>query len=112
MFGPHLILDITCKNKDLLNNHNKIFELLNNLPDYIGMTKITQPYVFPYKGVVPDEYGITGVVIIAESHISIHTFPEKNYLFMDIFSCKSFNTEKTKEYILNFFESQFIVQVS
>lgn len=31
--------------------------------------------------------GITGVVILAESHISIHSWPELNYLAIDIFTC-------------------------
>jgi len=31
--------------------------------------------------------GITGIILLAESHISIHTWPEKNYIAIDIFSC-------------------------
>lgn len=32
-------------------------------------------------------YGITYVAIIAKSHVSIHTWPEKNTIALDIFSC-------------------------
>lgn len=32
-------------------------------------------------------YGISGVVVIAESHIAIHTWPEYNYAAVDIFTC-------------------------
>jgi len=90
-FGPHLTFDIKCSDITALNDYNKIFKFLHELPDKIGMTKITQPYVFPYSGLVPEDEGITGMVIIAESHISIHTFPLKNYAFIDIFSCKPFD---------------------
>ncbi len=31
--------------------------------------------------------GVTGVVVLAESHISIHTWPELNYAAVDIFMC-------------------------
>ena len=31
--------------------------------------------------------GITGMVLLAESHISIHTWPELNYMAIDIFTC-------------------------
>jgi S-adenosylmethionine decarboxylase len=32
-------------------------------------------------------HGVSGVVIIAESHLSIHTWPEKGYAAMDVFTC-------------------------
>ncbi|WP_264802183.1 adenosylmethionine decarboxylase, partial [Ameyamaea chiangmaiensis] len=31
--------------------------------------------------------GVSGVVVLAESHISIHTWPERNYAAVDIFMC-------------------------
>ena len=55
------------------------------------MTKISQPYVFRYTG--PD-WGISGFVVIAESHISVHTFVERDYVNIDIFSCRDFDSEK------------------
>ena len=57
------------------------------------MTKIIQPYVFRYHGVVPEDWGVTGMVIIAESHISIHTFPDHKRFHMDVFSCKPFDSD-------------------
>ncbi len=32
-------------------------------------------------------YGISGVIVIAESHVSIHTWPEYNYAAVDVFTC-------------------------
>ena len=105
-FGPHLTLDLNKCNIDKLSDYRFIFNLLNELPEKIGMTKITQPYVFPYNGLVPEDSGITGVVIIAESHISIHTFEQKSYVFIDLFSCKDFDVEFAKNYFINAFESE------
>ena len=105
-FGPHLMLDLRQCNEGKLKDYNLIFDILNDLPEKIGMTKITQPYVFPYAGLVPKDKGITGTVIIAESHISIHTFQEKDYCFVDVFSCKDFDVEFAAEYIINVFESR------
>jgi S-adenosylmethionine decarboxylase len=103
-FGPHLTLDLKGCPKEILQNYNLHFELLKNLPELIGMTPITQPYVFPYSGLLPEDKGITGIVIIAESHLSIHSFEEKGYTFIDMFSCKEFDVEKAVEYILETFK--------
>lgn len=32
-------------------------------------------------------HGVSGVVVIAESHVTIHTWPEYNYAAVDVFSC-------------------------
>ena len=58
------------------------------------MTKIMPPYVFRYTGVRPENWGVSGFVLIAESHISVHTFPAKQYLSLDILSGKEFDVEK------------------
>lgn len=92
-FGPHLTLDIKGYDKEKMT-YERIFNFLQRIPGEIGMTAITQPYVFPYSGLVPEDKGITGIAIIAESHISVHTFELKDYVFIDIFSCKPFDTER------------------
>jgi len=103
VFGPHLTLDLEdCDVKKLADVHH-VFNVLSDLPEKIGMTKITQPYVFPYSGLVPEDKGITGVAIIAESHISIHTFQEKGYAFVDLFSCKPFEVETAADYLIKAF---------
>ena len=105
-FGPHLMLDLSECDEKRINDLDFIFDFLNTLPDKIGMTKITQPYVFPYSGSVPEDKGITGFVVIAESHLSIHTFVEKAYTFVDLFSCKPFNTEMAGGLIIDAFISK------
>jgi S-adenosylmethionine decarboxylase len=48
-----------------------------------------------------DPRGITGIVAIAESHLSIHTWPEHGYAAADIFTCgRSFRPEKAAELII------------
>jgi len=105
-FGPHLTLDLNECNPDKISDFDLIFDTLNTLPDKIGMTKITQPYVFKYSGLVPEDKGITGFIVIAESHISIHSFQEKNYVFVDLFSCKPFDYTYAQQYLIEAFECQ------
>jgi S-adenosylmethionine decarboxylase len=103
-FGPHITIDLKGCPKEILANYELHFNFLKLVPELIGMTPITQPYVFPYAGLVPEDRGITGIVIIAESHISVHSFEEKGYCFIDIFSCKDFDTKKAIEIIHEIFK--------
>lgn len=51
--------------------------------------------------------GVSGVVVIAESHISIHTWPEHNYAAVDFFTCSEVcDTELIIEYLRNIFGSK------
>ena len=67
-----------------------IRDFLSKYPSTLDMTKISGPHVVKYNGPKTEDSGISGIVVIAESHISIHTFPTRNYVNVDIFSCKSF----------------------
>jgi S-adenosylmethionine decarboxylase proenzyme len=45
--------------------------------------------------------GVSGVVVIAESHISIHTWPEYGYAAVDVFTCgTTVNPEKAAEVLI------------
>jgi S-adenosylmethionine decarboxylase len=99
LFGPHLILDGTRCDTRKLGDRILIEQLLSDYPAAIGMTKIGGPYMFEYQAPDPAYSGVSGIVVIAESHIAIHTFPELDYFTMDIFSCKNFDHEKAISYI-------------
>jgi S-adenosylmethionine decarboxylase len=45
-------------------------------------------------------------VVIAESHLSVHTFVEKGYAFVDLFSCKPFDTDMARDLIVEAFASK------
>ena len=106
MFGPHLIIDGTRCNTRKLADRILVEQTLNDYPSAIGMTKIGGPYMFEYQAPDPAYSGVSGLVVIAESHIAIHTFPELDYFTMDIFSCKNFDHEKAIAYIKDAFDVQ------
>lgn len=105
-FGPHITIDLKGCPKEILSDYSLHFNFLKMLPGLIDMTPIIQPYVFPYSGLVPEDKGITGIVIIAESHISIHSFEEKGYSFIDIFSCKDFDVQKAIDITKDMFKPE------
>jgi len=108
MFGPHLMLDCYGCNERKLKDFDFVLKFLNDLPDLIGMHKISEPHAIDYSGNPKsfDKGGISAVVIIAESHISIHTFPFQKYMSVDIFSCRAFDVEKATEFIVKSFEAK------
>src|SRR5438093_13531877 len=106
MFGPHLTLDLSECDLRKLSDHANVYSMLDALPDLISMHKISPPYAFVYKPKdKPEEWGVSGFVMISESHISIHTFPDKGHAFIDIFSCKQFDIHKAIAYLTRKFDS-------
>lgn len=45
-------------------------------------------------------YGVSGVVVIAESHLTIHTWPEHGYAAVDLFTCsRTINSDEIEAYL-------------
>ncbi len=106
MFGPHLILEAYGCDKQSLADMNLMSQTLDAYPAKLDMTKIMPPYVFTYHGAVEDDWGVSGVVLIAESHISIHSFPDKGFVTLDIFSCRDFDVDAAIEYFSSVFKPE------
>ena len=52
-------------------------------------------------------FGVSGVVVIAESHLTIHTWPEHNYAAIDLFTCgETLKPMIAVEYLIGMFESR------
>ncbi len=100
----HLILDGYSNNRELLHDEDHLRNWLENCPARIGMNRISPPYVLRYVGLNPVNWGISGFVFIAESHISLHTFVERGYVNIDIFSCKDFDADKAIENLRDEFQ--------
>lgn len=107
-FGKHLTLD--CFEGEELDNENTIEKFLDELPSKINMTKISEPKIINYDANINEESGITGFVLIAESHISIHTYPKKNYAAIDVFSCKGFDEGKIVNYVKEKFKFKKVIK--
>ncbi len=79
--GRHLLLELKDCNEELLDDLDFIRECLNEAAVRCGAVVVGESfYHFSPRGV-------SGVVNIAESHISIHTWPEYGYAAADVFTC-------------------------
>ncbi len=51
-----------------------------------------------------DPGGWSGFIIIAESHISLHTFPKRRFISADVYTCKN---GMDAEFVIDFFKKKF-----
>ena len=103
--GKHMICDIKqIKNTALLNNLDGIKNVLDI---------ICKKYDFRCLNVVEHVFspaGISILYLLSESHISIHTFPERNYFALDIYTCREYTDNLVYEniygYLVEIFEAK------
>jgi S-adenosylmethionine decarboxylase len=79
--GRHLLLELFDCDSDAINNLEAVKGAL------IEAAKRAQATIVDVVFHEFNPFGISGVVVIAESHLSIHTWPEYRYAAVDIFSC-------------------------
>ena len=79
--GRHLLLELFDCDFDAISNLEAV---RSNLVEAAKRARATIVDVVFHKF---NPFGISGVVVIAESHLSIHTWPEHRYAAVDIFSC-------------------------
>ncbi len=103
-FGLHLTFDGHNCDPLVLNSRRKVEEFLNSLVGALGMKKLFGPKVIRAKGnFLKDPGGYSGFVIIQESHFSVHTFPKRRFVSIDVYSCRDFDYKKTIFLIKKFF---------
>ena len=83
VLGCHLLLELKDCNSELLNDLSYIRKAMIETAQDVGATIVGESF----HHFSPQ--GVTGILAIAESHISIHTWPEINYAAVDIFVCGS-----------------------
>lgn len=100
-YGLHLTLDGYGADHLKLGDINLLFETLNELPAKIGMKKIGFPHIAQFKEA--EIAGISGIIMVVESHISIHTYSNKEFISLDVYSCKSFDTAIVIDFVKNIY---------
>lgn len=97
-FGLHLMLDAYGVDRKKLDDMKRVYKFLDDVPDMIGMTQLGLPVVVDVdaSGKGKDPGGISGFVIVAESHVSVHTFAKRGFFTMDVYSCKNFKDQIDK----------------
>ncbi len=81
ILGNHLVVELTGCNNDILNDCNRLQDCFDEAVRKSVATKVKSVF-HRYN-----PHGVSGVVVIAESHMSIHTWPEYGYAAVDFFTC-------------------------
>ena len=92
--GNHLIIELYDCEAELINDLHKVEGILMESVNISG-AEIIAPVFHKFN-----PHGVSGVVVIAESHFSIHTWPEYGYCALDIFTCGDvINSTRSLEYL-------------
>lgn len=83
--GRHLIAEFYGCDPSVLNNVESIREGMLAAAEVVGATVVGETF----HAFTPQ--GVSGTVVIAESHLSIHTWPENGYVATDIYTCGGLN---------------------
>ena len=99
--GTHILLD--CWGASHLDDISYIEKALIKAVDVCGATLLhIHLHHFTPNG------GVSGVAVLAESHISIHTWPERGFAALDIFMCGDTQPEKAVKVFEEAFETSDI----
>ncbi|MBE8365081.1 adenosylmethionine decarboxylase [Leptospira borgpetersenii] len=79
--GKHVIAEFYECDYETINNHELVEDIMLKSVDLSGATTIKS--VFHRFS----PYGVSGVVVVSESHFAIHTWPEYGYCAVDVFTC-------------------------
>jgi len=99
--GTHLLVELRDCNPEILKDLNRVKEAL------VFAAKKAKATIIDVSFHEFNPFGISGMVVIAESHLSIHTWPEYAYAAVDIFTCGDIiKPEIAANYLINQFESK------
>ena len=99
--GTHLLVELRDCNPEILKDLNKVKGAL------VSAAKEAKATIIDVSFHEFNPFGISGMVVIAESHLSIHTWPEYSYAAVDIFTCGDIiKPEVAAQYLIKRFESK------
>ncbi len=81
VLGRHIIAELYGVSKDLISKEEQVRQIMEKVIEEAKVEVVGSLY----KQFNP--HGVTGIILISESHISIHTWPEYELVNLDIFTC-------------------------
>jgi len=101
----HLMLELYNCDRELLSNEPLLRRVLDEYPGRVDMEKVSPVHLYDIETSNPLDAGMSGFVVIAQSHISMHAWPEYGEVDIDICSCKEFSQEDAIAFAKEMFQS-------
>src|SRR6266853_3968732 len=113
----HLMLELYNIEREILTNEPLIRRVLDEYPGRVDMEKVSPVHLYDIETSNPLDAGMSGFVVIAQSHISLHAWPEYGEVDIDICSCKEFSQEDAIAFAKEMFqtddiEAHFVVRAT
>ena len=102
----HVMIDIYECDATLLADEHLLHSVLHDYPDVIGMERVSEVMLRDIKTSDPLDDGMSGFVIIATSHVSLHAWPPYGMVNLDIFSCEPFEIETVVRFAKQRFQTE------
>src|SRR3989442_7274284 len=111
----HLMLELYGCRRELLTDEKLLYRALDEYPGRVDMEKVSKVHLYNIETSNPLDAGLSGFVVIAQSHISLHAWPEYGEVDIDICSCKEFSKEDATAFAKQMFqtndvEAHFVVR--
>lgn len=104
-FGEHVTVDGYGGDPERLNDREAVYSALMEICDSLHMRPLMKPLIISAPdNHIKDPGGWSGFVLIAESHISIHTFPKRRFLSADVYTCQN---GIDVEFVTTYFKKKF-----
>ena len=110
-FGYLLTLDLYSCKEGVCDDVTLCYNFLEDIVEELKMKKQSPPYIFRSDGVMyPDKTGLSGWVPLIESGIQIHTLSPKNFISIDVYSCKKFGIDTVASFARDYFSAEKVEQ--
>lgn len=111
----HLMLELYGCDRQLLTDEPRVRRILDEFPARVQMERVSPVHLYQIDTSNPLDAGLSGFVVIAQSHISLHAWPEYGEVDIDICSCKEFSQEDAIAFAKEMFqtddvEAHFVVR--
>ena len=103
-FGVEYLVDVYGCDPDLLRSSERLEAIVTRLIHDVGVRAIRGPLwqVFPAPG------GITGLWLLAESHLAVHTYPETQFAAINLYCCRSPRTYAWETQLRAWFQADHV----